>query len=225
MEENIKNEVQIKEKRVGSFTFGISLILFGICIIIQTFTKIDVLKYLLMLWPIIFIILGIEVLYFASKKNVKIKYDILSIIMVLFILLFAGIFSFVNYGVNKILYDQNFKSYILSDVSNSQFTYFFESNKLSIVNSSSNKVKYNIIQDSDLHDEIKVSINVDYNQKYIENAFGLFFNRNWIERNIDKDYDNGKITISNVPEYIDSININVYAKDTSKVEYKDLTNK
>ncbi|MEG0073720.1 MAG: hypothetical protein RR751_04415, partial [Clostridia bacterium] len=92
MKENIKesankeitektNEVkreEVVEKRIGTMTFGVTLIIFGIILLIQMCIKVDIIKYVMMLWPAIFIAIGVETIYLSTKKNIKLKYDILS---------------------------------------------------------------------------------------------------------------------------------------------------
>lgn len=112
---------EIKEKRVGTYTFGAMLILIGISIIIMTFTKLEFIKYILMLWPAILIILGIEIIYLNSKPNIKLKIDFISIILMCIVLFFTGIFSIGNYFINKILYDDEIKSLIVNEYMNNEF--------------------------------------------------------------------------------------------------------
>ena len=51
-----------KKRLIGRTTFGISLILLGITIALQTILPIDLLRYVLMAWPLIIISIGIEIL-------------------------------------------------------------------------------------------------------------------------------------------------------------------
>lgn len=104
-----------KERRVGTYTFGIMLIIIGLSILIMTFTKFDFLRYLLMLWPIVLIGLGIEILYLNSKSNIKVKIDFVSIILMGVVLFFTAIFSIGNYCVNKVLYDEDIKGKIINE--------------------------------------------------------------------------------------------------------------
>lgn len=98
-----------KEKRVGTYTFGVMLIIIGISVLVMTFTKFDFFKYLLMLWPVVLIGLGIEILYLNSKTNINMKIDFISIILMTVVLFFTAIFSLGNYFVNKVLYDEDIK--------------------------------------------------------------------------------------------------------------------
>ncbi|MEG2956499.1 MAG: hypothetical protein RR922_06630, partial [Clostridia bacterium] len=55
----VKREVVV-EKRIGTMTFGVTLIIFGIILLIQMCIKVDIIKYIMMLWPAIFIAIGVE---------------------------------------------------------------------------------------------------------------------------------------------------------------------
>ena len=103
-----------KERRVGTYTFGVMLIIVGISVLIMTFTKLDFFRYLLMLWPVVLIGLGIEILYLNSKSNIKVKIDFVSIILMGVVLFFTAIFSLGNYFVNKVLYDEDIKGRVFN---------------------------------------------------------------------------------------------------------------
>ncbi len=102
------------ERRVGTYTFGVMLIIIGISVFIMTFTKFDFFRYLLMVWPIVLIGLGIEILYLNSKSSIKVKIDFVSIILMGIVLFFTAIFSLGNYCVNKILYDEDIKGKVFN---------------------------------------------------------------------------------------------------------------
>lgn len=112
--EKVKLGSELKEKRVGTYTFGAMLITIGISVLIMTFTKLDLARFLLMLWPLFLVALGIEILYLNSRKNIKVKIDFISILFTCIVLFCAAIFSLGNYVVNKIIYDKDIKSYIIS---------------------------------------------------------------------------------------------------------------
>lgn len=102
------------ERRVGTYTFGVMLIIIGISVLIMTFTKIDFFRYLLMVWPIVLIGLGIEILYLNSKSNIRVKIDFISIILMGIVLLCTAVFSLGNYFVNKVLYDEDIKGKVFN---------------------------------------------------------------------------------------------------------------
>lgn len=102
------------ERRVGTYTFGVMLIIIGISVLIMTFTKFDFFRYLLMIWPIVLIGLGCEILYLNSKSNIRVKIDFISIILMVTVLFFTAIFSFANYCINKVLYDEDIKGKVFN---------------------------------------------------------------------------------------------------------------
>lgn len=103
-----------KERRVGTYTFGAMLIIIGISILIMTFTQFDFFRYILMIWPVVLIGLGIEILYLNSKSNVRVKIDFISITLMGIVLFFTAIFSLGNYFVNKVLYDDEIKGKVFN---------------------------------------------------------------------------------------------------------------
>lgn len=132
-----------KQIRIGKVTFGVVLILVGIMIFVQTLTSLDILRYVFMLWPLVLIILGIEILIYRDKENVK--YDIWGGIFTVIIVGTVSIFSMFNYGINKILYDEDIKSAIIEYTEHTEATYSFN-----------DKVTFNNILDND---KIKFKIN------------------------------------------------------------------
>ena len=67
--ENIKE----KPKKIGIKTLGIVLIIFGILFLIQVMFNIDILRYIVLAWPTLLIILGIEILVESKKSEIKIS--------------------------------------------------------------------------------------------------------------------------------------------------------
>ena len=112
------------ERRVGTYTFGVMLIIIGISVLIITFTKIDFFRYLLMVWPIVLIGLGIEILYLNS-------------ILMGIVLFCSAIFSLGNYFVNKILYDEDIKGKV--------FNQYFERNYFESYEDNNKDVEYDKI--------------------------------------------------------------------------------
>lgn len=101
-----------------SILIGISLIVVGLIIIVATFSTLDILRFMLVFFPLILIITGCEIIYYSRKEEVLVKYDVLGIILTFFVICGWFIFSLVNYGINKILYDieinEQIKEYISS---------------------------------------------------------------------------------------------------------------
>lgn len=116
------------ERRVGTYTFGVMLIIIGISVLIMTFTKIDFFRYLLMVWPIVLIGLGIEILYLNSKSNIRVKIDFISIILMGIVLFCTAIFSLGNYFVNKVLYDDDIKGKVFNQYFDRNYYESYEEN-------------------------------------------------------------------------------------------------
>ncbi|MBK5242010.1 hypothetical protein [Clostridium sp.] len=80
----------IKGRRVGTFTTGIVLVMFGIMFLLRLIYP--GINYLLIssLWPIILIILGIEIIlaYLINKEDIM-KYDFGAIILIILVSFFA----------------------------------------------------------------------------------------------------------------------------------------
>lgn len=82
--------------RVGNISLAIMLILLGILLLFSQIYKSPVLELIATWWPIIIILLGIEVLIFiplSQKENSPISFDFMSI-LVIFFTLFASVFIY-----------------------------------------------------------------------------------------------------------------------------------
>lgn len=149
-----------KQIRIGKITFGIVMILTGIVIFLQTLTSLDVVKYVLMLWPLVLVILGIETLIYRNKENVK--YDLLGAIFTLIIIGMVTVFSVINYGVNKLLYDTKVQDVIFNNIHESEVTYSTK-DKLNLTNFKDNN-KINVVVNtipSVSETTVKIRINND----------------------------------------------------------------
>lgn len=105
----MEKEEKLKNKRIGSITFGVMLIVFGITFFIQSVFNLDAAKYVSMFWPIIFILLGIETLYYNAKSDIIVKYDIKGTIFLFIIICFGMIIGFLNYCMNEIVNNDNLR--------------------------------------------------------------------------------------------------------------------
>lgn len=93
----------MKQRRVGTLSMGLLLISVGILLIYAQISALNALELVETWWPVILFMLGIEVLwwYYTAKEDTpKIKYDLLSIFIILF-LIFTGtaIYSLSQIGV------------------------------------------------------------------------------------------------------------------------------
>ncbi len=83
----------MRQWRVGTFSMGLLLLATGIGLLYGQFQPYPVAEYLLQWWPLIFILLGLEVLlqaYFNKVEDGRVKYDVFSIFIV-FIIVMTGL--------------------------------------------------------------------------------------------------------------------------------------
>lgn len=87
----------VRNHKVGTITLGISLIFFGILFITKTFTQILTYEFILKLWPVIFIVLGFEVLisYMTNQKE-RFVYDKGAVFLMILLSMFAIVMACVE---------------------------------------------------------------------------------------------------------------------------------
>lgn len=93
----------IKGRRVGTFTTGIVLVMFGVMFLLQLiYPSISYLK-IAALWPIVLVLLGIEIIvaYSINKEEIM-KYDFGAIILILIISFFAMGMGCMEYTITHI---------------------------------------------------------------------------------------------------------------------------
>lgn len=106
----------MRKWRVGTVSMGIILIATGLLLLISELNGINGARIILRWWPVILIILGIEVLAYlglsksSGEEQPKLKFDGLSIFLTIFIVLFSsGAYaasSFLNSGFSSILLNE-----------------------------------------------------------------------------------------------------------------------
>lgn len=92
----------MQSRRVGTLTFGALLIILGILYLLSSVFNINMEGKILDFWPLILVALGIEVLVLnnrALKNGLPLKYDFLSFILIIIML----IFSFTTFAASKFL--------------------------------------------------------------------------------------------------------------------------
>ncbi|WP_096186567.1 hypothetical protein [Evansella halocellulosilytica] len=85
--------------RVGTVSMGSALLLLGAFLLVATFGQSDLYVLLLSWWPVILIILGLEILlflFFQRKQESNLKYDVFSILFIGFLGTAAIIFTVVT---------------------------------------------------------------------------------------------------------------------------------
>lgn len=91
-----------RTRRVGSVTFGLTLILFGILFLINIVLPTLHYEVIFRLWPVVFIFLGIEILVENHRSNTekcRFIYDFPAIIMLALMLLFAMLMAAADYSI------------------------------------------------------------------------------------------------------------------------------
>ena len=111
-----------KVKRIGTFTLGFCLIVIGITAILSMFIGIKVLKYTLYAWPIIIILIGCEILYYNSKKDITLKYDFWGTVLLIIIFLTAVFGSITSHVVNEFIDNKDYYLEYISDINKSHST-------------------------------------------------------------------------------------------------------
>lgn len=96
-----ENEV-VRTRRVGSVTFGLTLICFGVMFLIHIVVPTFHYYIIFRLWPIVFILLGIEILvenHKSGQAGEKFVYDFPAVIMLALMLFFAMMLAAVDYAM------------------------------------------------------------------------------------------------------------------------------
>lgn len=93
---------QCRIRRVGSVTFGITLVCYGILFLLHIFMPMLKYNMIFKCWPVIFILLGGEILienYRCKTKEWKMVYDFAAILMLGAMLLFAMVMAVIDYAM------------------------------------------------------------------------------------------------------------------------------
>ncbi len=92
----------VKQKKIGTVTLGLSLILTGISFMFVDFTSPEDIYFLFSFWPVILIILGCEIL-FAGKLNPEYTFSAWSIVITLIVIGFAFFMAFAEVYISYFL--------------------------------------------------------------------------------------------------------------------------
>lgn len=97
-----QEEKTYRVRRVGSVTFGITLLCYGILFLIRIFVPVLEYRVIFQFWPVIFILLGIEILvenHRSRGQEQKFVYDFPAILMLAAMLFFAMVMSVIDYAM------------------------------------------------------------------------------------------------------------------------------
>lgn len=89
-------------RRIGSVTFGITLICYGILFLLRIFVPALQYHIIFQCWPVVFILLGIEILvenHRSRAQEQKIIYDFAAILMMAVMLFFAMVMAVIDYAM------------------------------------------------------------------------------------------------------------------------------
>lgn len=98
--EQDNNKCQVR--RVGSVTFGITLVCYGVLFLVRIFVPALQYHIIFQCWPVVFILLGIEILVENHKcraEEQKIIYDYAAIFMLAAMLFFAMLMAVIDYAM------------------------------------------------------------------------------------------------------------------------------
>lgn len=209
----------VKTRKIGRFTFGLVLICVGIAILLITVTNIDMVRYITMLSPLIFISLGLEVIL-LSKKN-EIKYDLIGIILTFITLGSGWILAGVNYAINGILYNKEVQQAILEQRNEEDFMYYFD-DQVNLMNMGNQEIHLKITESQNVQN---TRVYVKYQYDYDEEIEGkhLISTLIHLERNQARkvvDYQKNSILFVDCDENCKKIEVNVITdkKDQIKTE-------
>lgn len=115
----------MRRQRVGTLSLGILLIVLGILLLTAQFKQRLILDMLLIWWPLILVLIGVEILWYvytSTEQEPKVKYDAFSIFIIMVIVFSSiGIYALTATGVVERV-SRNIKSSIVSaDVPSQRF--------------------------------------------------------------------------------------------------------
>lgn len=92
----------IKGRRVGTFTSGVILVVFGVMFLIHSMFKNISYELIISLWPVILIFIGVEVIIaYSLNKEEKIRYDTGAIVIVMVLCIFAMVMGIMQFAITN----------------------------------------------------------------------------------------------------------------------------
>lgn len=87
-------------RRVGTITAGITLVFFGVLFLLRFFYQFMDYTWILSLWPIILILLGLEIiLSYVFQKGEKLQYDGGAIAIIILMAVFSMAMAMMEFAV------------------------------------------------------------------------------------------------------------------------------
>lgn len=79
-----------KNRRVGTFTTGISLIVFGLLFLFRLVIPAMTIRLIASLWPLVLVFLGVEVIIaYVRNKDGQMRYDAGSVVLIVVLMIFT----------------------------------------------------------------------------------------------------------------------------------------
>ncbi len=89
----------MKNRRVGTLTAGVSMVVFGALFLLRLFVPAVTLRLVASLWPLVLIFLGIETLLaYAMNREEKMRYDAGSVVLILALAFFVVCMAFAEFA-------------------------------------------------------------------------------------------------------------------------------
>jgi len=80
----------IKNRRVGTLTAGVSMVIFGALFLLRLAVPAITIRLIASLWPLVLILLGIEILIaYALNKEGQMRYDAGSVVIIIALAFFT----------------------------------------------------------------------------------------------------------------------------------------
>ena len=101
----------VPTRRVGSVTFGITLVCYGILFLVHIIVPALRYSFIFRCWPVIFILLGCEILVESRKcrtQEWKMVYDFPAVLMLGIMLLFAMVMAVFDF---EMVYEMNYGTF------------------------------------------------------------------------------------------------------------------
>lgn len=110
----------MRQWKLGRITLALTLIFIGVSVLLSFFYNANYLYWALKFWPVVIIILGVEILisaFLSDNEKIKVKIDVVSIILTI---VFLGIFTVVGVGSQ---FAKNFKGFEHFGINFSNYDY------------------------------------------------------------------------------------------------------
>lgn len=85
--------------RVGTITLGVTMVAIGVLYLVQIFWGVMEYEWICKLWPVIFILLGAEILLANARKSGEFVYDKVGILLTFVLTVFAFVLAAVQQAV------------------------------------------------------------------------------------------------------------------------------